>query len=229
MCNLRRHELLLHPLTLYFFGFLTLHVFWQHLVLQSWKLLASMQRLSNLHSSRTAAFPNPTLAFPCHPNSSAASHHAGTPRAREKAWESQGTRGTATVFAKTGHRYGGCNTLAWQVVEAAGLSVGCCVGILVPKFVPKGRIVAAALGSSYRPHRKVWKERTGYSSSKIPQISVSGQNFCKCFKNLALLNGCPLVWRNWRVMHTKQRVFKNWLVCLSIPCGISEYLLSFWY
>lgn len=63
--NLRRHELLLHPLTLHSVDFLTLPVLRQHVVLQSWRLLTSMQRLSNLHSGHTAAFHNPTSAFPC--------------------------------------------------------------------------------------------------------------------------------------------------------------------
>lgn len=129
MCNLRRHELLLHPLTLYFVGFLTLHVFWEHLVLRSWKPLASMQRLSDLHSSRTAAFPNPALAFPCPPSSSAAWHHAGTsgrgkgpgsPREREEQQQS--------LLKETIDMGGECETLAWQAVGAGGLSVGCCVG-----------------------------------------------------------------------------------------------------
>lgn len=93
--NLRRRELLLHPLTLHSVDFLALPVLRQHVVLQSWRLLTSMQTLSNLHSGHTAAFHNPASAFPWLPNSSAAWHCTGTSRARERAWESQETSGAA--------------------------------------------------------------------------------------------------------------------------------------
>lgn len=59
--------MLLHPLTLHSVDFLTLPVLQQHVVLQSWRLLASVQRLSNLHSGHSAAFHNPLQLFPGFP------------------------------------------------------------------------------------------------------------------------------------------------------------------
>lgn len=100
-------SLLLHMLTLYFVDFRTLHVFWHHVVWQSWRLLALMQRLSNLHSSHTAAFHNPALAFPWLLNSAAARHCTRTSGAWERAWGSQGTRGAAKAFTKRDHYMGG--------------------------------------------------------------------------------------------------------------------------
>lgn len=80
------------------------------------------------------------------------------------AWESQGRSRAAVVSAKRDHQYGGGGT-HWpeKHLSAGDGSVGCCTGILVQMFGPKGRIATAALGSSYLPHKKEWKERVGES------------------------------------------------------------------
>jgi len=171
LSNLRRHELLLHPLTLSSAGFLALHVFWQRVVLHRWRVLPSMQRTSNLHSSHPAAFRNPAPALPCCPDSSAARCCAGMAGAGE------GARGSREHSGQQQPSDRGPEQRRWLVVGPWGAACG-----LWCRRWDRREGLQPLYCAALTCLMGKWRKHIGESRLRIPWISVPGQNFHKALR-----------------------------------------------